>query len=285
MKKKAFTAFLAVSVLLLTACAGSALSDPAPVMELVPAEAEYEQPEYEVIPFTSGNQVQAEDGTVLAHYNYQALRLALHNEDAVSPEDAETAARNIDTFNEKMDSVTAGLMEQAAELSAHLPEEYEVYGAPAMAYEDDAETSAVFTGDIISVCLYRYSFTGGAHPNSYVMGWLFDLRTGQFILDPSQLAEDPAAFHDSVAEILIEKADSDLPGSCPGGYWDDYQDIIRGGHSGVTLFDEKGMKVLYAPYELGPYAIGQVELYLSWEELEPLLGESGMARLGMAEES
>ena len=281
MRGKCFAALLAVSILLLTACAGRALSDPMPAAEeTAPAETEYQRPEYEIVPFTTGNQVQAEDGTVLAHYNYQTLRLALHNEDGVSPGDAETAARNLEAFNEKMCSVTEDLMKQGGAMAEEAAAVNESFGSRAMEYEDDAETSAVFSGDIISVCLRRYSYTGGAHPNHYILGWLFDLGTGQFILDPSQLAEDPAAFHDGAAELLIGKADI----GASGGYWDDYQDIIRSGHGGVTLFDEAGMTVLYAPYELGPYAIGEVELRLSWEELEPLLGESGMARLGMAGE-
>lgn len=280
MRKISFAVLLAVSVLLLSACAGSALSDPAPVEEAAPAEAEYGQPEYEIIPFTTGNQIQTEDGTVLAHYNYQTLRLTLRNEDAVSPEDAESAARNIAAFDEKMRSVTEDLMKQGEAMAEDAAAENDAFGSCVMEYEDDVETSAVFSGDIVSVCLRRYSYTGGAHPNHYLLGWLFDLRTGQFVLDPSQLAEDPAAFHEGAVELLIKKAD----GNASGGYWDDYQDIIRSGHGGVTLFDETGMTVLYAPYVLGPYAIGEVELRLSWEELEPLLGESGMTWLGMAGE-
>ena len=245
-------------------------------------EAVYQVPEYEAIPFTTGNQAQAEDGTVLAVYNYQTVRLALRNGDEVSPGDAEAAARNTAAFNEKMESITADLMKQGEDMSADAGEIYETFGAPVMEYEDDVETSAVFTGNIVSVCLRRYSFTGGAHPNIYVLGWLFDLASGQFILDPGQLADDPQVFHDGAAELLIEKADSDLPGSRPGEYWDDYQDIIRS-RGGVTLFGEEGMTVLYAPYELGPYAIGEVELHLDWEELGPLLGRGGLERLGMAE--
>lgn len=289
MVKKEIAGLLAAGILLLAGCAGRALSEPPPVpvpenpaAEPAPAEtAAYEKPEYEVVPFTAGNQVRTEDGTVLVVYNYQTVRLALHNEDAVSPQDAAMAARNMETFNAKMASVSEDLMEQGEDLAVNAGANYEVFGAPVEEYEDDAETSAVITGDIISVCMRRFSYTGGAHPNSYVLGWLFDLASGQFVLDPSQLADDPQAFHDSAAELLIEKADSNLPGSRPGEYWDDYQDIIRDSQCGVTLFDEEGMRVLYAPYELGPYAIGEVELRLDWEELAPLLGEECLTRFGV----
>lgn len=42
------------------------------------------------------------------------------------------------------------------------------------------------------------------------------------------------------------------------------------------------MTVIYSPYEIAPYGMGDVELSLDWEELEPLLGPEGMERLGQA---
>lgn len=281
--KKRWLVLPAVCMLLLAGCAGLALFDPAPSWEEqeAPQAAEtYEEPVYEIVPFTTGNQLRSEDGKLLAVYNYQIVLLTLNNADAVSPADAETAERNIEAFNSRMRTVTDEMAEQGQAMAADAAEVYKEYGFLAAEYEDDAETSAVFCGEILSVCLRRGSYTGGAHPNSYVSGYLFDLASGQFILEPSQLADDPAAFQAGAAELLIEKADHDGP----GGYWEDYQDIIRGGSGGATLFNEEGMRVVYASYELGPYAIGEVELRLDWEELAPLLGPDCMARLGRAEE-
>lgn len=44
------------------------------------------------------------------------------------------------------------------------------------------------------------------------------------------------------------------------------------------------MTVVYSPYELGPYAMGSVELFLSYSQLGDLLGEGGLERLGAAAE-
>ena len=54
----------------------------------------------------------------LALYNYQTILLVLHNEGAVSPEDAETAARNVEAFNAKMRTIHGELSEQKAPASA-----------------------------------------------------------------------------------------------------------------------------------------------------------------------
>lgn len=280
--KKRWLALSSACMLLLAGCAGMALFDPAPSLEereVPQAEEIYEEPVYEIVPFTTGNQLRSEDGKLLAVYNYQTVLLVLGNADAVSAADAETAERNMESFNSRMRTAVDEMVEQGQAMAADAAEVYKEYGFLTAEYEDDAETSAVFCGEILSVCLRRSSYTGGAHPNSYVSGYLFDLASGQFILDPSQLADDPAAFQAGAAELLIEKADHEGP----GGYWEDYQEIIRGGSGGATLFDEAGMRVVYAPYELGPYAIGAVELLLDWEELAPLLGPDCMARMGRAE--
>lgn len=239
----------------------------------------WEEPVYEIVPFTTGNQIQAEDGTVLAVYNYQIVQLALGNADAVSPADAEAAERNIEAFNSRMRAAVDEMAEQGEAMAADAAEVYGEYGFLAAEYEDDAETSAVFCGEILSVCLRRGSYTGGAHPNRYTESLLFDLGAGQFT-DPIQLADNPAAFLSGAAELLLEKAE-DHPAY--DSFWQDYTDLIARWNEGAVLFDGEGMTVVYSPYEIAPYGMGAVELRLDWEELAPLLGPDGMARLGRAE--
>lgn len=281
--KKRWLVLPAVCMLLLAGCAGLALFDPAPSWEEqeAPQAAEtYEEPAYEIVPFTTGNQLRSEDGKLLAVYNYQIVLLTLNNADAVSPADAETAERNIEAFNSRMRTVTDEMAEQGQAMAADAAEVYKEYGFLAAEYEDDAETSAVFCGEILSVCLRRGSYTGGAHPNSYVSGYLFDLASGQFT-DCIQLADNPAAFLSGAAELLLEKAE-DHPAY--DSFWQDYADLTARWNEGTVLFDGEGMTVVYSPYEIAPYGMGEVELRLDWEELAPLLGPDCMARLGRAEE-
>lgn len=279
MKRKLF-ALLAAGALSLSACAGMAISAPAETEETAlsmsaPAAEEFEEPEYEIIPFTSGSQVRAEDETVVAVCSYQTILLGLSNEGAVSPEDAETAARNIETFNNRMRTVHGELAEQGGAFGEDALAVYDEFGALSEEYEDDAAVSAEFCGDIVSAVLRRGSYTGGAHPNQYAASYLFDLGAGQFI-DPTQIAEDPEAFRTGAAALLLEKAEAHPEREA---FWQDYADILAHWNEGTVRFDEEGMWVIYSPYGLGPYAIGEVELHLSWEELEPLIGPSGMARL------
>ena len=284
MKRRLF-ALLAVCAVALSACAGMAISDPAPLMELerdlpAPAEAEsFEMPEYEVVPFTSGNLVRSEDGeeVTLASYNYQTILLVLHNEGAVSPEDAETAARNVEAFNAKMRTIHGELSEQGEALAGEAREFYETFGPLSAEYEDDVTMAADFQGDIVSVCMERYTDAGGAHPNRYASCWLFDLAGGQFI-DPTQIAEDPEAFRTGAAELLLEQAEAL---EAHTDFWPEYKDIIARWNEGAVLFDAEGMLVVFSHYVLGPYTMGTVGLRLDCEQLAELVGTGGMARLGI----
>ena len=285
--KKRWLALPAICALILSACAGMAISDPAlqaadGARSLpAPAAAEgYEAPEYEAIPFTSGGQVRAEDETVVAVSNYQTLLLGLRNEGALSPEDAQAAQRNIEAFNGKMRSVHGDLAEQGASFGEDALAAYAAFGPLPEEYEDDAEMEAEFCGDIVSAVLRRDSYTGGAHPNRYTASYLFDLAAGQFI-DPTQIAEDPEAFRTGAAALLLEKAEAH---PSRDGFWQDYAEILTRWNEGAVQFGGEGMRVTYSPYGLGPYAIGEVELSLDWEELEPLIGPSGMERLGKGEQ-
>lgn len=282
--KKELTVFFVGCTLLLAACAGLAVSDPVPMSvqpEETSIEATYEEPEYGIVPFTSGNQIRPENEEegVLALYNYQIVLLELRNADKVSPADAEAAERNIEVFNGKMRSVLEELVEQGTTIGKDAREVYREYGALPTEYEDDAAMRADFCGSIVSLCLDRSSYTGGAHPNTYTVSYLFDLEAGQFI-DITQLAEDPEAFRAGAAELLVEKAEQHAERAC---FWEDCDSVIARWNEAGLAFDGQGLTVIFSPYELAPYASGEITFHLSWEELEPLLGPGGMERLGQTE--
>ena len=49
----------------------------------------------------------------------------------------------------------------------------------------------------------------------------------------------------------------------------------------VREVDVYKRQVVYSPYVLGPYALGTVELKVSYQEIEDLLGPGGQERLGI----
>ena len=102
---------------------------------------------------------------------------------------------------------------------------------------------------------------------------------GQFI-DPAQIGDDPETFRVQAAALLVAQAES-LGEEYTSGYWDDYAEIISNWNETTVLFDENGMTVIFSAYELGPYAMGPVELQLTYGELAGVIGQGGLEHLGV----
>ena len=275
--KKLVTALLALCLCLLAACVG--LEDAAPAGQAPESPSDEEKPDYRLETIEAQRSFAASDGTELASYAYALPTLSVANLERLPPEEAEPAQRAVDTFNEKMrgmlnTSVAWG--EDVADSAAG------VYGDGYLtgSYYDESSYSANICGEIVSVRVDTASYTGGAHPNSYSAGYLFDLAAGQFI-NPTQLADEPEVFRSGAAQLLLEKAEAL---ESRGSYWSDYEEIISRWNEGTVLFDGEGMEVVYSHYELGPYAIGEVDLRLSYGEIEDLLGPGGLERLGVQPE-
>ena len=74
-----------------------------------------------------------------------------------------------------------------------------------MAYTDDLRCTVYQSDHLISVSGVYYTYTGGAHPNSILMSWNFDLDSGTFF-DPNFLEED-GKLKEAVAEELVRQAE------------------------------------------------------------------------------
>ena len=193
MKNNAFPIFLAAWLILLAARGFTPA--PAPVQTAETAEAVYT-----LEALSEEETFLSEGGRKLADYSYQLLVLSVANLEELSPEEAEAAQRNVETFHAKM----SALMEELTAYGAVMGDDaaqMERDGYTIEAYYDKAAASGTMAGDLVSVRVDQCSYTGGAHPNRYTSSYLFDLRIGQFI-DPTQLADDPAAFQCGAAELL-----------------------------------------------------------------------------------
>ncbi|MDE7246049.1 MAG: hypothetical protein K2O18_19025 [Oscillospiraceae bacterium] len=248
----------------------------APEKTLTVSPAELEEPAYQLDTMTAQNVFAADTGTELAHYSYQLLTLSVLNADALSQDSAGLARRNTENFNARMIELMNESVEVGREVGNDALEVYrntlqDIY------FYDETAASGQLCGQLISVRVDHGSYAGGAHDNTHVYSYLFDLTIGQFV-DPSQIAENPAEFQKKAAAALLEKAEAlELREQ----YWSDYAEILAQWNEGTVLFDEEGMLVIYSSGGLGPYAMGEVELRLSCEELSELAGPGSLERLGI----
>lgn len=281
--------------LILTACAKVSVTDvkndpapepPAPPVQTVPAPVHFT-----VETGVWEDAAQAEDGMPLAEYSFTLPVLSVCREDGtevVEPE-TETERKALETaaiFNEKFGKWAAAeefgeIVEGAAE---HLEQcrEWELdWVGP---YTLDLDCTVYQTEQIVSVSGTYYSYTGGAHPNTYLLGWNFDLDTGEFF--DAKALSDGTALQEHVTETLICQArcrasEQDMtPGEM---FWEDYEDIIADWSSYAVSFDEAGMTVAFSPYELAAYAAGAQVFTLSYQELAPHLNQRGQQVLGLTE--
>ncbi|MBR2131582.1 MAG: hypothetical protein IJ955_03435 [Oscillospiraceae bacterium] len=217
-------------------------------------------------------------GEEYASYRYSLPTMHVKNLEELSSGERENAKRNVSAFNERMDEILQNALTYGAEMEQEIREYLEEENFPFVA-TDGMDASVLQQGQILTVCIECYNYAGGAHPNVYTVSHTFDLSLGKFI-DPTQIGDDPEVFRLGAARMLIAQAEG-LGEDYTEGFWNDYQEIIASWNDAAVSFDETGMKVFFSAYELGPYAMGPVELFLSYEELTDVIGAGGLAHLGV----
>ena len=269
---------LALSLTMLCACAANQ-----PTGEEVPdIDQETVQPEKTSVPvytyedkMASRQFTDEETGILYATYSYSVPMMQIANADLLTEEALAAAQRNAAAFNEYMQSILDESISYGEEMGA----DFDIGYSNSWPIADEKKMTASQTGEIVTVCVECYFFSGGAHPYAFTSSHTFDLAAGKFI-DPSQIGDDPESFRVKAAALLVAKAES-LGEEYTAGYWDDYAEIISHWNESAVLFDGNGMTVIFAPYDLGPYAMGSVELALTYEELADAIGEGGLKLLGV----
>lgn len=116
--------------------------------------------------------------------------------------------------------------------------------------------------------VHEFAWTGGAHPNSWRRGWAVTIPGGE-VVDLAFLfaPEAEAAVVDLLAEAF--RRDRGMAPDAPlssGGLFEDDLPLLDN-----LLPDAAGLVVLYSPYAIAPYAMGEIRIRLPWEALVPFL--------------
>lgn len=281
--------------LLLTGCGAASMTmvtgSPPPAAS-DPELEESETVRYEVELAQWSDEARAEDGTQLASYTFTLPVLTAVREDGTPITEArsepeEQALSAAAAFNEKFGKWAAAEefpeFVTSAEEDLAMRREWDVQ-AQWIPYELTLDCTVYQTERIISVAGIYYTYTGGAHPNTWQLGWNFDLEEGTFF--ELELLADDTELQEAVNGEIIRQAQLPLEdGTVPAeGYWEDYEAIIANWTSYTVSFDEEGMVVIFSAYELAPYAAGPQTFRLSYDWLEPHLSAHGRALLGLEAE-
>lgn len=267
----------------LSGCAGETLAN---VKNALPPRAAAVTLTVEVEPYEET--VRDEDSAILVECSYElpVMRALLEDgtplEEAVSPEQ-EAALAAAETFNARFSGwrTNARTLLNTMREEAVFQDEDEtgLFSAVCM---DALQCTVYQTESLVSVSGVYSTYTGGAHPNSILMSWNFDLETGEFF-EP-ELLNAGGDFQAFVHEELLSqarKAAAEMDTTPENIYWKDYEDTLAEWSSYAVSFDEEGMTVGFSPYELTSYVAGPQVFRISYEQLYPHLGEHSKALLGL----
>ncbi|HSE83277.1 MAG TPA: lysozyme inhibitor LprI family protein [Thermodesulfobacteriota bacterium] len=131
------------------------------------------------------------------------------------------------------------------------------------------------TPKVLSLSLSEYSFTGGAHPNSFINYASFNMATGEEIKLSDILINGYEADLNRVAEqefreVREMKPDESLEDA---GFWFENNKFSLNDNFAVT---EEGLIFYFNSYEVAPYVMGPTEIVLNYEEFKHLIKEDGL---------
>ncbi|MCR5071971.1 MAG: RsiV family protein [Bacteroidales bacterium] len=107
-------------------------------------------------------------------------------------------------------------------------------------------------------------YTGGAHGMYSVVADVYDLTTGEIISEDDLFAED---FQSGVKKLLAAAMEAYLADNDA----DPEMLFSTPEPNGNFCVSDTDVTWIYNPYEIAPYAMGVIELSVSWDDLKPFL--------------
>ncbi|TXK47675.1 DUF3298 and DUF4163 domain-containing protein [Pontibacter qinzhouensis] len=177
-------------------------------------------------------------------------------------------------FNPDAD-ISAPTDNAANDLATNFIKNYDAYasesgksGFPVRPWELQVSSQAIYkAGNILSISLQQYSYTGGAHPNTHTSLQSFTVSGKQLLL-PDMVPDTIQLMQ--LAEKALRKKIPDFKDKplAEAGLFVDGDRLPLPQNSALT---EKGLLLHYNPYEIAPYVFGHIELLLTYKELHELL--------------
>ena len=221
----------------------------------------------------------AENGTLLVEGRFQTIEVSGEGYEMVAEAIREWTVKQEEVFQENVD-----LNEQyALEVIGDLPEFY--------GYSSTVEINTTRAdAGVISMKGFYYDYSGGAHGNYSSIGTTFDAQSGQK-LSFWDLTENKDAFSQCTFDAALQQVTENYG---VDGLFEGYQEIIKEIWKTEPnwYLDGAGLTIVFSPYEIGPYAMGEVYVRFPYQELGSLMKaqyqmgpQAGVAVLALGEEA
>ena len=275
-RQRALALLLAGSMLAATGCGGSGNTEEKP--ETVQAEEEQTEQDTEQ---------QADDGQPEL---YPAVPKIIISSEMVDNYDSESGQwllhaeyNTVEAEGEGSEGVAAAVQQWSNQREEELRAFISQYTSEAAVDEsmepDDYYRYSIFhelqtaraDERVVSLIETTSEYFGGAHGEYGSSGVNFDAQSGK-ILQLSDILTEEEGFHKKAEEYIIQK----LSEMYEEGLFPGYEDTVRGmwDHDQNWYLDAAGITFIFTPYEIGPYAMGEVFVTLPYMEVMEYLADS-----------
>lgn len=134
-----------------------------------------------------------------------------------------------------------------------------------MPWSLETEGKVLFQNDkLVSVQLHQYSYTGGAHPNTYSTVWMFNKSSNE------PLEWQDLGVKKDTLEVIAERAfrkTAEIPVGQSledAGFFEGEEFSLPQNYGLV----EDGLLLYYNTYEIAPYVFGPTEVVIPWADLK-----------------
>jgi hypothetical protein len=129
---------------------------------------------------------------------------------------------------------------------------------------------------LISFSVYEENYTGGAHAIHTVTNRVIDVRRGTFLTENELFVKD---FKDKMAQILVKNIAAQNELNDPKRLEEiGFFDITAIAPNGNFLLDDNGLTYSFNEYEIAAYAVGVVNVHVSYDEIKGLLRKENPIR-------
>ncbi len=213
--------------------------------------------------------VEAEDGTVIFTYSYPDVSVYLP--------DMPDAAQAIETY---LDGEIADAADTAEELRNWAEEDYAGATEWTPYTCEISYTPQRVDQEVLSLSGQAWDFAGGVHPNSTLISANFAVETGELLTLRDILTGETMtdALYSLVMDGLEQYANT--LGMEESPYLEGYADVVAGhfdldnSASNAWYFNDQGMVFYFSADEIGPHALGAVEIPLSYRQLQGVIQEA-----------
>lgn len=208
----------------------------------------------------------SEDGSKwLLHAEYDAA--------ALTGTGYETAADRIEQWVQEQES---SLQSLADEYAGWAKEDEGYTDTDSYRYSIFKETEAVRVDSRVISLVELYSdYTGGAHGNYGFTGYTLDAESGEF-LDILDILKDAGGFREASISYITKYLQEEYADGLFPEYEQAVEDIWTRNEGPNWYLDASGITFIFNPYEIGPYAMGEVRITLPYEEFSSYIKEEYM---------